>query len=166
MQKCFQVVEAEGTSNRDGLCRIPCPKLTVWVAANGSEDCAKVKRYQRRLRPRSAYPLRQSTSCLGLHQRIFFERCEPWTKRAQGKHKQEVNPLTFHIILRHAPKNRVRPGNHMTSGEEGLMRYFRHIPICSVIFSAVTFLLCIYFKQRIDFIALARKRSLCSCAEI
>jgi hypothetical protein len=62
------------------------------------------------LRPICAYALSQSTSCLGLRQRICFKRREPCTKRARGKHKQEVNPLTFHIILRYAPKNRVRPG--------------------------------------------------------
>jgi len=38
MQKRFQVVETEGTTNRDGLRCIPCPKLTIWVAANGSKD--------------------------------------------------------------------------------------------------------------------------------
>ena len=119
MQKRFQVVETEGTTNRDRLRCIPCPKLTVWVAANGSEDCTEVKCYQCRLKPRSAYALRQSASCPGLRQRIYFKRREPWTERAQGKHKQKVNPLTFHVILRHAPKNCVRPENHRNDGEEG-----------------------------------------------
>jgi hypothetical protein len=45
----------------------------------------------------------------------------PWTERTQGKREQEVNPLTFHITLRHASKNRVRPGSRMV-GEEGLIR--------------------------------------------
>jgi len=35
----------------------------------------------------------------------------PWTERTQGKREQEVNPLTFHITLRHASENRVRPGS-------------------------------------------------------
>jgi hypothetical protein len=46
MQKRFQVVEPERTTNRDRLRRIPCPELTIWVAANGSEDCMEVKCYQ------------------------------------------------------------------------------------------------------------------------
>jgi hypothetical protein len=47
---------------------------------------------------------------------------EPWTERTQGKRKQEVNPLTFHIILRHASENRVRPGSRMVDGEDGSIR--------------------------------------------
>jgi len=39
IQKRLQVVETEGRANRYRLCRIPCPKLTVGVAANGSKDC-------------------------------------------------------------------------------------------------------------------------------
>ena len=73
--------------------------------------------------------------------------------------------MTFHTILRHAPKNRVRPVSHMTDGEEGLMRLSRRLPICSIIFSTIALLLRIYFKQRIYFIAFARKRSLRPCAE-
>jgi hypothetical protein len=166
MQKSFQVVETEGTTNRDGLRCITCPKLTIWVATNGSEDWKDVKCCQRKLKLRSAYALRQSASCLEPRQRICFKRREAWTKRAQRKHKQEINPLTFHIILRHTPKDRVCPGSHMTDGEENLMSQSRRIPICGIIFSAVALLPRIYFKKRVDFTALARKRSLCSCAEI
>jgi hypothetical protein len=122
MQKRFQVVESEGTTNRDGLRCVSCPKLTVWVAANGSKDCMGVKNYHYRSRSRNAYVLRQSANCLGLRQRICFKKREPWAERTQGKRKQEVNPLTFHIILRHAPENRVRPGSRMVDGEEGSIR--------------------------------------------
>jgi len=122
MQKRFQVVEAERTTNRDGLRCVSCPKLTIWVAANGSKDCMEVKNYHYRSRPRKAYALRQSASCLELRQRIYFKKREPWTERTQGKRKQEVNPLTFHIILRHASENGVRPGSHMVDGEEGSIR--------------------------------------------
>lgn len=45
-----------------------------------------------------------------------------WTERTQGKYKQEVNPLTFHVILRHASENCVRPGSRMVDGEEGSVR--------------------------------------------
>jgi hypothetical protein len=89
-----------------------------------------------------------------------------WIERTQGRHKQEVNPLTFHVILRHASENRVRPGCRMVDGEKGLVRYFRRIPICGVIFSALAFLFYVYFEKRIDFIALSRKRSLRSFAKI
>jgi hypothetical protein len=71
MQKRFQVVETEGTTNRDGLRCVSCPKLTVWVTANGSKDCMEVKNHQYRSRPRNAYVLRQSANCLGLRQRIY-----------------------------------------------------------------------------------------------
>ena len=77
MQKRFQVVKTEGTTNRDGLCCIPRPKLTVWVVANGSEDCIGVKCYQCRPDSRNAYALRQSAGYLELHQRICFVRREP-----------------------------------------------------------------------------------------
>jgi hypothetical protein len=122
MQKRFQVVETEGTTNRDGLRCVSCPKLTVWVAANGSKDCVEVKNYQYRSRPGNAYALRQSANCLGLRQRICFKKREPWTERTQGKRKQEVNPMSFHIILRHASENRVRPGGRMVDGEESSIR--------------------------------------------
>ena len=77
MQKRFQVVETEGTTNRNGLCCITRPKLTVWVVANGSEDCVEVKYYQCRPDSRNAYALRQSAGCLELRQRICFVRREP-----------------------------------------------------------------------------------------
>jgi hypothetical protein len=166
MQKRFQVVEAEGTTNRDGLCCVSCPKLTVWVAANCSKDCLEVKSYHYRSRPRNAYALRQSANCLGLRQRIYFRKREPWTERTQGKRKQEVNPLTFHSILRHASENRVRSGSRMVDGEEGSIRQFRRIPIRGIIFSALALLFHVYFEQRIDFITLSRKRRLGSCAKI
>jgi hypothetical protein len=73
MQKRFQVVESEGTTNRDGLRCVSCPKLTVWVAANGSKDCMEVKNYHYRSRPRNTYALRQSANCPGLRQRIYFK---------------------------------------------------------------------------------------------
>jgi hypothetical protein len=59
MQKRFQVVKAEGTTNRDGLRSVSCPKLTIWVAANSSKDCIEVKNYQYRPRQRNTYALRQ-----------------------------------------------------------------------------------------------------------
>jgi hypothetical protein len=39
VQKRLQVTEAEGTANRDRLCCISSPKLTIRVATNGSQDC-------------------------------------------------------------------------------------------------------------------------------
>jgi hypothetical protein len=39
MQKSLQIVETERTADRDCLRSIPRPKLTVRVAADGSEDC-------------------------------------------------------------------------------------------------------------------------------
>jgi hypothetical protein len=122
IQKCFQVIEAEGTTNRDGLRCVSCPKLTVWVAANGSKDCMEIKNYHCRSRPRNSYALRQSANCLGLRQRIYFRKREPRTEWTQGKRKQEVNPLIFHIIPRHASENRVRSGSRMVDGEEGPIR--------------------------------------------
>ena len=85
MQKCFQVVETEGAADRDGLRSVSCPKLTVWVTANGSKDCVEVND-QYRSRPRNAYALRQSANCLGLRQRNYFKKREPWTELTRGKH--------------------------------------------------------------------------------
>lgn len=85
----------EGTTNRDSLRCVSCPKLTVWLAANGSEDYMKLKNHQYRSRPRNAYALRQSANCLGLRQRIYFRKREPWTEQSQGKRKQKVNPWPF-----------------------------------------------------------------------
>lgn len=122
MQKRFQVVETEGTSNRDGLCCVSCPKLTVWVAANSSKDCTNVKNYQYRSKPGNVYALRQSANCLGLRQRICFKKREPWIERTRGERKQEVNPLTFHITLSHALEDRMCPGCRMVYGKEGSVR--------------------------------------------
>ena len=117
MQKRFQVIEVEGTTNRDGLRCVSCPKLTVWVAANSSKDCMEVKNHHYRSRWSNTYALRQSANCLGLRQRIYFRKREPLDQADSGKCKQEVDPLTFHNILRHAPENRVRSGGRVVDGE-------------------------------------------------
>ena len=166
MQKRFQVVKAEGTTNRDGLRCVACPKLTVWVAANGSKDCMEIKNYHYGSRPSNTYALRQSASCLGLRRRIYFRKREPLDKADSGKCRQEVNPLTFHNIRRHAPENRVRTGSRMVDGEEGSIRQSWSIPICGIIFSALALLFHVYFEQRIDFTTPSCKRSLGSCAKI
>ena len=76
MQKRFQIVKTERTADRDCLRGIPRPKLTVWVAADGSEDCAEIERSRSGLRPRHAHPLHQSVSCPGPHRHIYFEISE------------------------------------------------------------------------------------------
>jgi hypothetical protein len=166
MQKRFQVVETEGTTNRDSLRCVSCPKLTVRVAANGSKDCMEVKNYQHRSTLKNAYALHQSANCLGLRQRICFKNVSLGPSELRGKCKQEINSLTSYIIPCHASENRVRPGSRMVDDEEGSVRQFRHIPICGIIFSALALLFRVYLKQRINFTTLVRKRSLCSCAEI
>jgi len=83
----------------------------------------------------------------------------------QGKHKQEVNHLTFQAILHDVAENRVRPEHHIVESEE-VVKTTLDLPVCGIVFSPVALHLQICLKQGIDFLALAGEHGLCPRTEM
>ena len=123
IQKRLQVVETEGRANRYRLCRISCPKLAVGVAANGSQN------YKGAMSVIDADQVREFRT-LRVYQQVVLNFVDVSVREGVSfepsilakKCKQEVDHFAFHAILRQATENCVRPGNHITEDDEGLIR--------------------------------------------